>query len=161
MLKISPDLSDEAIDRVTDILIETPLDGIVATNGTYRHEGLQTDRTALDRLGSGRLSGAPLTARAVEIVRRIHPRSGGTYPIIGAGGLMSADGVRAMLDAGADLVQLYTGCVYHGPGLIREVCRALIADTEARAAEATPETGSEKASEPTPEAPQDSSAELR
>ena len=134
MLKISPDMTDEVIDRITDVLMETPLDGIVATNGSHGREGLKTSRTALEKIGSGRLSGAPLTGRAVEIVRRIHTRSGGTYPIIGAGGLMSADDVRAMLDAGADLVQLYTGYIYEGPGLVRNVCRALIAEAEELAA---------------------------
>ena len=134
MLKISPDMTDEVIDRITDVLMETPLDGIVATNGSHGREGLRTSRTTLEKIGSGRLSGAPLTSRAVEIVRRIHTRSGGTYPIIGVGGLMSADDVRAMLNAGADLVQLYTGYIYEGPGLVRNVCRALIAEAEELAA---------------------------
>ena len=135
MLKVSPDMPDAVIDEISDILLETPLDGIVATNGTHNREGLHTSRTTLDKIGSGRLSGAPLTRRAAEIVRRIRTRSGGTYPIIGAGGLMSPDDVRAMLDAGADLVQIYTGYVYEGPGFAGDICRALIADTE-RAAQA-------------------------
>ena len=134
ILKISPDMTDEVIDRITDVLMETPLDGIVATNGSHGREGLRTSRTTLEKIGSGRLSGAPLTRRAVEIVRRIHTRSGGTYPIIGVGGLMSADDVRAMLNAGADLVQLYTGYIYEGPGLVRNVCRALIDEAEELAA---------------------------
>ena len=121
MLKISPDLSDEEIDRITDVMTSSPLDGIVATNGTHLRQGLQTSPEAIETIGSGRLSGAPLTRRTVEIVRRIHTRSGGTYPIIGVGGLMSADDVRAMLDAGADLVQLYTGYIYEGPGLVRNL----------------------------------------
>lgn len=147
MLKISPDMTDEVIDRITDVLMETPLDGIVATNGSHGREGLKTSRTALEKIGSGRLSGAPLTGRAVEIVRRIHTRSGGTYPIIGAGGLMSADDVRAMLDAGADLVQLYTGYIYEGPGLVRDVCRALIADAERKATRTAPDAASDAASD--------------
>uniref|UniRef100_UPI003FEDE8BE quinone-dependent dihydroorotate dehydrogenase n=1 Tax=Alistipes shahii TaxID=328814 RepID=UPI003FEDE8BE len=134
MLKISPDMSDEVIDQITDVLLETPLDGIVATNGTHSRGGLHTSRTTLEKIGNGRLSGAPLTHRAVEIVRRVHTRSGGTYPIIGVGGLMSAGDVRAMLDAGADLVQLYTGYVYNGPGMVKEVCRELIAAAEKPAA---------------------------
>ncbi len=97
MLKISPDMSDETIDTVTDILIETPLDGIVAVTGTLSRENLRTDAAAVAKIGTGNLSGEPLTARAIEIVRRIHSRSGGTYPIIGVGGLMGADDVRAML----------------------------------------------------------------
>ena len=72
MLKVSPDMPDAVIDEISDILLETPLDGIVATNGTHNREGLHTSRTTLDKIGSGRLSGAPLTQRAVEVVRRIH-----------------------------------------------------------------------------------------
>lgn len=136
MLKISPDMTDEVIDQIADVLLETPLDGIVATNGTHSREGLRTSRASLEKIGSGRLSGAPLTARAVEIVRRVHTRSGGTYPIIGVGGLMSADDVRAMLDAGADLVQLYTGYIYNGPGLVKQICRELIADAQQQEAQA-------------------------
>ena len=149
MLKISPDMSDEVIDQITDVLLETPLDGIVATNGTHSRGGLHTSRTTLEKIGSGRLSGAPLTHRAVEIVRRVHTRSGGTYPIIGVGGLMSAGDVRAMLDAGADLVQLYTGYVYNGPGMVKAVCRELIAAAEKPAAmRAAGETVQNEASAP-------------
>lgn len=137
LLKISPDMPDEAIDRITDVLLSTPLDGIVATNGTNSREGLHTSRAAIDKIGGGRLSGAPLTHRAVEIVRRIHTRSGGAYPIIGVGGLMTPDDVRAMLDAGADLVQLYTGYIYNGPRFVKEICRTLIAGAAAEEAERT------------------------
>ena len=95
---------------------------------------LHTSRTTLDKIGSGRLSGAPLTQRAVEVVRRIHTRSGGNFPIIGVGGIMTPDDAKAMLDAGADLLELYTGYIYNGPGLVRDICRALVADAEAKAA---------------------------
>ena len=107
----------------------------MVTNGTHNREGLHTSRTTLDKIGSGRLSGAPLTQRAVEVVRRIHTRSGGNFPIIGVGGIMTPDDAKAMLDAGADLLQLYTGYIYNGPGLVRDICRALVADAEAKAAE--------------------------
>lgn len=135
MLKVSPDMTDRVINEISDILLETPLDGIVATNGTHCREGLHTSHTTLDKIGSGRLSGTPLTQRAVEVVRRIHTRSGGNFPIIGVGGIMSPDDAKAMLDAGADLIQLYTGYIYNGPGLVRDICRSLIADAEAKAAE--------------------------
>lgn len=127
LLKISPDLTDEEVDRITDLMIDTPLDGLVAVSGTHSREGLTTSSQALNQAGGGRLGGAPLTARAVEVVRRIHRRSNGTYPIIGAGGLMTPADVQAMLEAGASLVQLYTGFVYEGPRLVRDTCRALIA----------------------------------
>ena len=108
----------------------------MAVHGTASREGLRTSRAAIDKIGGGRLSGAPLTARAIEVVRRVHTRSGGAYPIIGTGGVMSADDVRAMLAAGADLVQLYTGYIYDGPAFVRDICRALIADAEAAQAAA-------------------------
>ena len=124
LLKVSPDLSDETIDLMTDIMLDTPLDGMVAVNATVSREGV--DRLEATRIGAGVVSGQPLTQRALEVVRRIHTRSQGTYPIIGVGGLMTPDDVRAMLDAGAALVQIYTGYIYNGPGYVREICRALL-----------------------------------
>jgi len=106
LLKISPDLPDPLIDEVTDLMLSTPLDGIVAVNGTFSRKGLETDEETLDEIGSGRLSGAPLTQRAIEVVRRIHRRSHGAYPIIGVGGLMNARDVKAMLAAGASVSAL-------------------------------------------------------
>ena len=140
LLKISPDLPDPLIDEVTDLMLSTPLDGIVAVNGTFSRKGLETDEETLDEIGSGRLSGAPLTQRAIEVVRRIHRRSHGAYPIIGVGGLMNARDVKAMLAAGASLVQLYTGYIYEGPSLVKEICRALI-DDAASEASASPAPG--------------------
>ena len=173
LLKISPDLPDPLIDEVTDLMLSTPLDGIVAVNGTFSRKGLETDEETLDEIGSGRLSGAPLTQRAIEVVRRIHRRSHGAYPIIGVGGLMNARDVKAMLAAGASLVHafaqskikyldrmeklsvdqtdtktfhahftpaLYTGYIYEGPSLVKEICRALI-DDAASEASASPAPG--------------------
>lgn len=126
LLKISPDLSNEDIDMMTDIMVDTPLDGIVATNGTVRHTGLETDAEHLKRLGAGIVSGHPLTKRSVEVVRRVYERSNGTYPIIGVGGIMTPADAKAMLDAGATLVQIYTGYVYNGPNFVGEICQELI-----------------------------------
>ncbi len=126
MLKVSPDVSDAQLDDIAQILIDTPLDGIVATNGTFRRDNLHTSRASLNHIGAGRLSGEPLTERAIEVVRRLHTASGGAYPIIGTGGMMSPADVRAMMDAGADLVQLYTGLIMEGPSLIGDICRSMI-----------------------------------
>ena len=98
LLKISPDLSNEDIDMMTDIMVDTPLDGIVATNGTIRHTGLATDAETLKRYGSGAVSGKPLTKRSIEVVRRVYERSNGTYPIIGVGGIMTPADAKAMPD---------------------------------------------------------------
>ena len=127
LLKISPDLTDEEVDRMTDLMIGTPLDGLVAVSGTNSRKGLETSHSSLIKMGVGRLGGAPLRNRAVEVVRRIHERSHGTYPIIGVGGLMSPADVRAMLDAGASLVQICTGFIYEGPGFAGKICRELLA----------------------------------
>ena len=126
LLKISPDLSNEDIDMMTDIMVDTPLDGIVATNGTVRHTGLMTDAEMLKRYGSGAVSGKPLTKRSIEVVRRVYERSNGTYPIIGVGGVMTPADAKAMLEAGATLVQVYTGYVYNGPNFVGDICKELI-----------------------------------
>lgn len=125
LLKISPDLTDEDIDMMTDIMVDTPLDGIVATNGTVRHTGLKTEAQTMKRYGAGAVSGSPLTKRSVEVVRRIYKRSNGTYPIIGVGGIMTPADAKAMLDAGATLVQVYTGYVYNGPSFVGDICKHL------------------------------------
>lgn len=149
MLKVSPEMSNEVIDQITEILVNTPLDGIVACDGTTLREGLQTTPASLNKIGKGRLCGAPLLPRAIEIVERIHTRSGGGYPIIGVGGIMSVKEARAMLRAGANLIQLYTGFVYEGPRLIKQICQGLIADAEAEKSAQEAAGGEEQAEEPT------------
>ncbi len=126
LLKISPDLTNEEIDLMTDIMVDTPLDGIIATNATTRPQELKTSSETLRKYGSGAVSGEPLTARAIEVVKRVYERCNGTYPIIGVGGLMSAADVKAMFDAGATLVQVYTGFVYNGVGFAGDICRSLL-----------------------------------
>ena len=139
LLKISPDLTNDEVDTMTDIMMDTPLDGIVATNATTKPSGLKTESDTLKRIGNGAVSGAPLTKRAIEVVRRIHERSRGTYPIIGSGGVMTADDAKAMLDAGATLVQIYTGYIYNGPRFVGDICRAIV-DGQHRASEGKSDT---------------------
>ena len=135
LLKISPDLTNEEIDLMTDIMIDTPLDGIIATNATTHPQELKTSKEELRSVGIGAVSGPPLTERAIEVVRRVHERCNGTYPIIGVGGLMTGKDVKRMLEAGATLVQVYTGFVYNGAGFAGELCNAILAPEEADAAE--------------------------
>ena len=130
LMKISPDLDDEEVDLLTDIMIDTPLDGIVATNASATRENMRSPRAEITACGMGTVSGEPLTRRSIEIVRRIVERSKGTYPIIGSGGMMSAQDVRDMLAVGASLVQVYSGFVYGGPGFAGDICRDLIQNSE-------------------------------
>ncbi|MBR2452149.1 MAG: quinone-dependent dihydroorotate dehydrogenase [Rikenellaceae bacterium] len=126
LVKVSPDLSFEQLDEIVDVLIETPLDGLVATNTTTSRDNLKTSEKRIKRIGRGGLSGAPLHTRAVEVVRYLHKKTEGNYPIIGVGGIMSVDEAQEMLDAGANLIQLYTGFIYEGPSLVKNICKRLI-----------------------------------
>ena len=126
LLKISPDLNDRQLDETLEIIGRMHLDGVVATNTTIGRDGLQTPEEEIQAIGSGGLSGAPLTARSLEVVRYIHGKSGGTLPIIAVGGIMSVQDALNMLDAGASLIQIYTGFIYEGPGLVKKINRAIL-----------------------------------
>ena len=126
LVKISPDLSFDEIDEVVAVVVDTLVDGIVAVNTTTDRPALHISRKRLDAIGRGGLSGGPLTARALEVVRYVHEKTEGRYPIIATGGVMSVDDALAMLDAGANLVQIYTGLIYNGPSFARKICKALL-----------------------------------
>lgn len=123
LLKISPDLEDEQIDLMTDIMIDTPLDGMVACAATTGRYGLENSKQIIHSLGrkAGAITGSPLRERALEVVRRVHARAKGTYPIIGCGGISTADDAMAMLEAGASLVQVTTEYIYGGGKSIRNM----------------------------------------
>ncbi|MEG0467270.1 MAG: quinone-dependent dihydroorotate dehydrogenase [Mucinivorans sp.] len=125
LLKISPDLTREGLDTMIDVVRESKLDGIVATNTTTSREGLKTPTERIDKIGRGGLSGAPLTLRARQTVSYIHQRTGGRIPIIGVGGIMSVEDAQAMLEAGASLIQIYSGFIYQGPSLASKICKTL------------------------------------
>lgn len=126
LLKISPDLTNEQVDIMIEVARECRIDGIVATNTSTSREGLHTDPEQITRIANGGLSGAPLTQRSLEMVRYIHQQTGGKMAIIGVGGIMSVEDAQAMLDAGASLVQIYTGFIYEGPGFVRRICKSLL-----------------------------------
>ncbi|MBO3741035.1 quinone-dependent dihydroorotate dehydrogenase [Actinoplanes flavus] len=122
LVKIAPDLTETAIAELLEVCLEHGAAGIIATNTTLSRDGLAaSDRHLASEAGG--LSGAPLTARAREVVRFVHTESGGRLPIIGVGGIMSADDASRMFDAGAALVQLYSGFIYQGPDLVLAVAR--------------------------------------
>ncbi len=132
LVKISPDLNHKQIDDVIELIGDYGMDGIIATNTTITREGLSTDPARVESMGSGGLSGKPLKDRSTEIIRYIHLASGGKLPIIGVGGIFSADDALEKLEAGASLVQLYTGFIYEGPGLVRRINRDLASHEKKR-----------------------------
>ena len=126
LLKISPDLSFEQIDETLETINNVGLDGIVATNTTTSRKGLQTSAKKVQDIANGGLSGAPLTKRSLEIVRYISQKTGGKLPIIGVGGIMTEQDAINMLEAGASLVQIYSGFIYQGPGFVKRINKKIL-----------------------------------
>lgn len=124
-LKIAPDLTKEQIDDVIDLALEIKLDGIVAANTTISRDNLVSDSPELARIGAGGLSGSPLRQRSTEIVRYINDRTGGQVPLIASGGIFTGEDAIEKLRAGASLVQVWTGFIYEGPSIVKNICRTL------------------------------------
>lgn len=123
LLKIAPDLTDGQLDDIVELVTESGIAGVVATNTTISREGLRSKPAQVQEAGG--LSGKPLRARATEVIRYLVAKSGGRFPIIGVGGIHSpADAIEKM-EAGAALVQLYTGFIYEGPNLIKSICKKI------------------------------------
>jgi len=125
LLKIAPDLTSEQLNDIVDIVNNTRIHGIVATNTTISRSGLTTDKAIIDYIGAGGVSGVPVKEKATDVIRYIHQRSGGAIPIIAAGGIFTAEDAREKLDAGASLVQVYTGFIYEGPEIVKNICAGL------------------------------------
>ena len=122
LLKIAPDLTNEQLLDIIEIVNETKIAGVIATNTTLSREGLRSD----NKSEMGGLSGKPLTSRSTEVIRFLSEKSNKSFPIIGVGGIHSAQDALEKLEAGASLVQLYTGFIYEGPKLIKEINKALL-----------------------------------
>ncbi|OMP31284.1 quinone-dependent dihydroorotate dehydrogenase [Mangrovimonas sp. DI 80] len=122
LLKIAPDLSDEQLMDIIDIVKDTKIEGVIATNTTISREGLKSE----SKEETGGLSGKPLTQRSTEVIRFLSEKSNKAFPIIGVGGIHSAEDALEKLDAGASLVQLYTGFIYEGPKLISKINKAIL-----------------------------------
>lgn len=131
LLKIAPDLADAGIDAAVDVALETRLDGIIASNTTIGRDGLSTPAERVRAIGNGGLSGAPLRARATAALARAARRLAGRLPVVGVGGIDSADAAWEKICHGATLVQIYTGFVYEGPGLVKRINRGLLARLDA------------------------------
>jgi dihydroorotate dehydrogenase len=119
LLKIAPDLTDSQLDDIASIVGDTGIAGIIATNTTISRAGLQTPESTISAIGMGGLSGAPVRIRSTEVIRYLRSKMGPDRVIIGVGGIDSAASAQEKLAAGADLVQVYSGLVYEGPGLVR------------------------------------------
>ena len=126
LLKISPDLTNDQLDDVVETFNITGIDGVVATNTTVSRENLETDKQRIEYIANGGLSGKPLTERSTEIIRYISEKSNGTIPIIGVGGIMSEQDALDKLNAGASLIQIYTGFIYEGPGFVKRINKAIL-----------------------------------
>lgn len=122
LLKIAPDLTDEQLLDIIDIVKDTKIAGVIATNTTISREGLLSP----DKNEIGGLSGKPLTKRSTEVIRFLSEKSGKSFPIIGVGGIHSVEDALEKLEAGASLIQLYTGFIYEGPKLIKDINKRLI-----------------------------------
>jgi dihydroorotate dehydrogenase len=126
LLKIAPDLTNTQLDDIIDIVKSTNIAGVIATNTTIIREGLSYDKSEIEKIGMGGLSGKPLTKRSTEVIKYLKQKSNNSFPVIGVGGIHSADDAIEKLNAGADLIQLYTGFIYHGPKLISDINKKLI-----------------------------------
>lgn len=125
LVKIAPDLSDEDVDAVADLAVELGLAGIVATNTTISREGLNSDDQLVRELGAGGISGAPVAARSLEVLKRLHARVGDKLVIISVGGISTPQQAWERITSGASLLQGYTGLIYGGPDWIRDIHKAI------------------------------------
>ena len=126
LVKISPDLNFHQIDDVLELIHEFELDGVVATNTSISREDLRTDPQKVSEIGNGGLSGKPIRERSTEIIRYINVKTEGKLPIIGVGGIMSPEDALEKLEAGATLVQIYTGFIYEGPRLVKRINKDIL-----------------------------------
>jgi len=125
LLKISPDLNNHQIDETLDVVKKCHIDGVIAVNTTTTRNNLITVAEKVKSIGNGGLSGKPIRDRSTEVIRYIYKKTGGKLPIIGVGGIFSANDAIEKLEAGASLVQVYSGFIYEGPGLAKQINRKI------------------------------------
>jgi dihydroorotate dehydrogenase len=126
LLKIAPDLTDSQLEDVVEIIAETKIAGVIATNTTINRSTLSTSSAEIERIGAGGVSGIPVKNRSTEIISFLRKNVDNQVVIIGVGGIHSPEDAQGKLDAGANLIQLYTGLVYEGPGLVKRICKGLV-----------------------------------
>ncbi len=122
LLKVSPDLSHPQLDEIIDYCLRSGIDGIVAGNTTRSREGITSiPAEKIEAIGNGGMSGAPLYPKNLDLVKYVHAKSEGKLPIVGVGGIMSPEQAKEMLDAGASLIEIYSGFIYEGPSLVKNI----------------------------------------
>lgn len=126
LLKIAPDLNNDELDDIVDIARDTKIAGVIATNTTVSREGLKETKTNIDKIGNGGLSGKPVRKRSTEVIRYLKNKSNGELQIIGVGGIFTAEDAIEKLEAGASLVQVYTGMIYEGPYMVKRINKSLL-----------------------------------
>jgi len=126
LLKIAPDLNNNQLDEIIDLVKKTNLDGVIASNTSTDRTGLKVSQERLIEIGNGGLSGQPIKEKSTRVIKYLSEKSNKAFPIIGVGGIHSAEDALEKIEAGADLVQIYTGFIYEGPILIKQINKALI-----------------------------------
>ncbi len=125
LLKIAPDLEKEQLDDVIDLAQEIHIDGLVASNTTISRKSLITPQSTLEHIGAGGVSGLPVKNRSTYIIQYIHQKTNGSIPIIASGGIFTAHDAKEKINAGASLVQVWTGFIYEGPGIVKKICKGI------------------------------------
>lgn len=127
LLKIAPDLNNSQLDEVIEIVAKTKIDGVIATNTTTSRSNLKTDKKRIEEIANGGLSGKPVNSRSTEVIKYLSQKSNKAFPIIGVGGIHSPQDAIDKLEAGADLIQVYTGFIYEGPSLMKRINKKIAA----------------------------------
>jgi dihydroorotate dehydrogenase len=126
LLKIAPDLNEIQLDEVIEIVAKTKIDGVIASNTSVNRTNLKASQKQLETIGNGGLSGKPIHERSTEVIKYLAKKSNKAFPIIGVGGIHSAKDALEKLEAGADLIQIYTGFIYEGPSLVKKINKAIL-----------------------------------
>ena len=126
LLKIAPDLNNSQLDEIIELVAETKIDGVISSNTSTTRDNLNVSKERLQEIGNGGVSGQPIKDQSTQVIKYLADTSNKSFPIIGVGGIHSAEDALEKLNAGADLVQIYTGFIYEGPGLIKKINKALL-----------------------------------
>jgi len=127
LLKIAPDLNDQQLDEIIELVAETKIDGVIASNTSTSRDNLKASKERLQEIGNGGVSGKPIKNQSTKVIKYLADNSNKSFPIIGVGGIHSAEDALEKINAGADLVQIYTGFIYEGPSLIKKINKAILA----------------------------------